>query len=133
MPRRIRQICRETLQNCGALATMLRLTTRKVKGSDGTATATVNVQPMNTTDLAERLQAIEALLHQRRFDFALSVATRLEETIALLAEDTRSRSCVPTSIRQRARSLRWAAEVGSQLAHLVRRGVRRQPYSPRMG
>jgi len=87
---------------------------------------------MNTTDMAERLQAIEALLHQHRFDFALTLATKLEERIAQESADDQVLVRVPTTIRQRARSLRWAAEVGSQLNHLVRKGVRRRPYLSRV-
>ena len=88
---------------------------------------------MNTTDMAERLQAIEALLHQRRFDFALTLATRLEERIAEESADGQALVRVPATIRQRARSLRWAAEVGSHLNGLVRNGIRRRPYLSRVG
>jgi len=88
---------------------------------------------MNTTDMAERLQAIEALLHQRRFDFALTLATKLEDRIAEESADGQALVRVPTTIRRRARSLRWAAEVGSQLNRLVRKGVHRRPYISRLG
>jgi predicted amidophosphoribosyltransferase len=87
---------------------------------------------MNTIDMAERLQAIEALLHQRRFDFALTLATKLEDRIAEELADGQALVRVPTTIRQRARSLRWAAEVGSHLNRLVRKGVRRRPYISRV-
>ena len=88
---------------------------------------------MNTTDMAERLHVIETLLHQHRFDFALSLAIKLEETIAAGSDEDPGLVRVPTTIRQRARSLRWAAEVGTQLTHLVRKGVRSRPYLPKVG
>jgi len=88
---------------------------------------------MNTSDMAERLQVIEALLHQRRFDFALTLATKLEERIITLAADTSSFALVPTTIRQRARALRWAAEVGNQRTYRARRGTRRRAYLAKTG
>jgi hypothetical protein len=88
---------------------------------------------MNTTDMAERLHVIETLLHQHRFDFALSLAIKLEEAIAEESRDHEALVRIPTSIRQRARALRWAAEVGNQLTCLVRKGIRSRPYGSALG
>ena len=85
---------------------------------------------MNNDSIVERLSHVDSLLVERRFDVAVALATNLDETLSAPDPDTGSHSRVPSRIRDRVQSVRWAAEIGRQLAYLVRTGTNRQPGSP---
>ena len=85
---------------------------------------------MKSETIVERLNQVDSLLGERRFDVAVALATSLDETLATLDPDTGSHSRVPSRIRDRVQSVRWAAEIGRQLAYLARTGTNRQLGSP---
>jgi len=85
---------------------------------------------MNNDSIVERLNQVDSLLGERRFDVAVALATNLDETLAALDPDTGSHSRVPSRIRDRVQSVRWAAEIGRQLAYLARTGSNKQLGSP---
>jgi hypothetical protein len=69
---------------------------------------------MSTEDLTKRLRLIEALLRERQYEFALALATTLDDALAKLPPDFAR--CVPNSIRDQVQSLRSEAQAGVQLA-----------------
>ena len=75
---------------------------------------------MKNQTIVESLNEADGLLSERRFDVAVALATSLEATVAALDADSGSLSRVPTSIRNRLQSIRWAAEIGRQLTYLSR-------------
>jgi hypothetical protein len=85
---------------------------------------------MNSETIVETLDEADSLLSERRFDVAVALATNLDETLAALDPDTGSYSRVPSRIRDRVQSVRWAAEIGRQLAYLARTGTNKQLESP---
>jgi hypothetical protein len=81
---------------------------------------------MNNDTILEKLNEADGLLTEHQFDVALALATSLEEALAALDADTSSHSRVPSRIRDRVQSVRWAAEIGRQLGYLVLTGTNRQ-------
>jgi len=85
---------------------------------------------MNNDSIVERLSHVDSLLVERRFDVAVALATNLDETLSAPDPDTGSHSRVPSRIRDRVQSVRWAAEIGRQLAYLARTGTNKRLESP---